>query len=227
MFKKSLLLFSILLLSTCEVIPELEIILEPEIIPEIIPEEKINVYFCGGQSNANEIWFETIKNRILDVDSSAILIHSYHSGQSISSWYDLKPMENYTVDLLEIQSNLSGIDYDIRGFFWFQGESDRFRDLPEFYQRRFYNLIDQFEYDLNDSFPIFMTIVNLAYQDATENIRLVQKSMINADDNICWIDSLGSPTLHENTSHMRPPEYIRLGNEISDVAIEILYGGEE
>ena len=115
-------------------------------------EKKVNAYFCGGQSNANEIWYETIKSRILEVDETAIVVHARHSGRSISYWVDSN-IYDYDLDL--IISELQGINYNFKAVFWFQGEADKY--IAESYEDNFYCFFGKLGYDLEDSdFKIFI-----------------------------------------------------------------------
>ena len=120
----------------------------------------INVYFCGGQSNTTEIWYKSIKSKIMLIDPTAIILYNNHSGDGISEWYDGEPKQNYFSDLEIIKNELTNINYDFQGLFWFQGEGDSIYDYYLFYEGRFISFIDSFKEELCDNdFNIYMNII--------------------------------------------------------------------
>lgn len=183
----------------------------------------VNVYFCGGQSNANIIWYEAIKSEILKVDSNAVVVHSFHSGHAIHWWIDNNiPKLDYYEDLQSIYNAVNNKNYNIKAFFWFQGEGDRYYDAPELYENRFNDLINNFKKDTDDDFLIFLTIVDeYPVSDGIEQIRIVQKNIINKSDQIYGIDSRGYE--RRDPVHLAISEYIRIGNNISDIAMQLLF----
>jgi len=183
--------------------------------------DTVNLYFCGGQSNANDIWYETIKENILKVDPTAMVIWNNHPGKSISYWWDEYIGVNYEEDYDVIKSSIAGLNYDFKGVFWYQGESDW--PYPNEYKKRFYGLFNELEKDLNDGdYYIFMNIV---YNDSTafNEIRNVQIDIINNASGIFGYDTKDYPRLSPTTSHMPDWCYVEIGENTANIAIEILY----
>ena len=175
-------------------------------------QESVNVYFCGGQSNATELWYETIKSRILENDPTAIVLYSSHGASSISTWYDNGPQYNYDKDIQIFYNALDNVNYDIKAFFWFQGETDAGYDYANYYEKRFTGFISQYKYDLKDyNFPIYMIIVD-GNNIEVEKIRPVQEKIINENNNIFGLDSRYYKRY--DIWHLIESEQIRIGNNI-------------
>jgi len=192
---------------------------------ELIPNEKVNVYFCGGQSNAHKLWYESIKSEILKIDPSAIVIYNNHPGDFIRKWYDNGPEYNYIEDINIIKKSIFSIDYDFKGFFWYQGESDACESYYHMYEKRFYGMIGQFKTDIiDDDFLIFMNIIyHSGDKEYYKEMREVQREIINDDNKIFGIDTINYERRDNYDSHLIDSEYIRLGKETALNAIPYLY----
>ena len=162
---------------------------------DILPKpEEVNVYFCGGQSNATPLWGETIKNRILEKDPTAIVVHNWHPAQHLHKWYDEEPKEFYIEDMGIVKDSIKGFNYNIAGFFWFQGESDiHHSSTYDNYEKRFYGFMNQISEDFNDhDFNVYMTVIFGSIWDRykVDYIRNVQEKMISDNNNYYGIDSI-------------------------------------
>ena len=193
-----------------------------------------NVYFCGGQSNANILWYETIKSELLRVDPTAIVLHAVHPSAAIRSWYyESSPKKYYFEDLEKIRNAIELVNYNIAGFFWFQGERDSKEGTPELYGQRFLSLFEQYEKDLSDTdFSIFLIIIY--HPDPEEEhieglniVRQIQKDLIDNVENIYGLDSIGyerGVNKHSQPwAHLIESEYIRLGKDLAKIAINVVY----
>ncbi len=181
----------------------------------------VNVYFCGGQSNATVIWYETIKAEILKVDPTAIVIHNYHPGNSLMEWYTSYPKDNYIEDMGIIKSYLDDVNYNFKGFIWWQGESDRFEGYYQQYENRFMAMIKEFKKDVKDyNFSVVMTIV--ASMESAPGIRMAQIDTINNNNFIYGFDSAGYERL-PGSSHMTDVNYIKIAIDTAKFIMEIIY----
>ena len=188
-----------------------------------------NVYFCGGQSNATKLWYETIKSEILIVDPTAIILHKMHPGGAIKMWYFESPNIYYFEDLEKIKYAVELVNYNIAGFFWFQGERDRIDKHPELYGLRLTSMFEQYKLDLLDSsFSIFLIIVyhpnpGEEYIEGLNIVRQIQKDLIDNNEDFYGLDAKGYERSSHKSSHLIESEYIRIGEDIAKIAIEVLY----
>ncbi len=129
----------------------------------------VDVFFVGGQSNAKSTFRDGIEaaliasGRFLNLE----IVYDTHPGQYIKNWYDGGRKGFYLEDLYDPSPDAKGLletacdkitaegkMYRIRGFFWFQGETDRFSDWPSLYAARFNDMLSQLSSDLNRNEPV-------------------------------------------------------------------------
>lgn len=165
----------------------IEVVGDPVIVEEVIIEEPemIDVYICGGQSNANLNWYRAIKNEL----SESVVIWQNHPGEPIENWVEVgEKRDNYISDMDNILSNLPD-NYDIKGFFWFQGESDSYDEKWLKYEDRFNYMLQSMKEDLNDfDFDTYMFIPYSPIKNIWM-IRDVQEEIINSNDDIYGFDT--------------------------------------
>lgn len=139
-----------------------------------------DLFIANGQSNAKPEWYNGIEDSLVASGryENAEVIANYHGGESIVNWYDPSASGeqrgvNYLSDwydpgagtgALEDRINQitsAGDTYTIRGFFWFQGESDTvFASDVSAYQARFEGMLSSLEGDLGvQNLPISLAII--------------------------------------------------------------------
>jgi len=154
-------------------------------------EQTRNIYFLGGQSNANKIWAESLTIDIIKKDPTAIVVYNNHYGYMLSQWITNEPQEALIEDFKMIDSSLP-LNYNFKAIYWFQGEGDRdIQNSAQFYEDRFIRMIDLFKVRYNnDNIDVNITIVDSEIFNVFD-IRKVQKDMINDYDFIKGVDSKG------------------------------------
>lgn len=142
-----------------------------------------NVFFAGGQSNAKSVWGSAIASGLqASYGSSLVMVWTNHPGEPLSNWYTTGTKINYSNDLFNaagtglLQSQIQAIknagdEPVLRGFFWFQGESDTGSNTTGYatmdaYTNRFLNMLTQLKTDLVMTNDIRFT---LAVIDANTN----------------------------------------------------------
>lgn len=138
-----------------------------------------DVFFAGGQSNATAVWANSIQTELTNSNkfNDPLVIQVYHPGSDLAGWwYNGVPNESYKSDFFNnystglLQSSLeklitSGENYNFKGFFWFQGESDTSASALN-YQDAFLSMLKQLQSDLGLDTKINFT---LAIIDANQN----------------------------------------------------------
>lgn len=173
--------------------------------------QKIPVYICNGQSNARAEWAYAVGAEIKKIEPDAIILWIWHPGDSIIKWWDGTPQSNLIEDCHFFQNELNSIDYDIKGFFWFQGEADRYPDKFPYYAYRFINMINYIKYELNDSeFDIMISYVYSTLPDHNMTyIRLIQKNIVKNYYHYFGFDSMGYP--RDDGLHLTLPGRVLFG----------------
>ena len=133
----------------------------------------VDVFFAGGQSNANQWWFDGLANTLSAHYDHFLLVTEGHSGASLNQWYDNGPQANYIGDFYNtsgtgaLQAALNNIlangdTYRFVGFFWFQGESDTGSAAEvNLYDTRFHAMLSQIQTDLNlDPFRYMLAVID-------------------------------------------------------------------
>lgn len=142
-----------------------------------------NVFFAGGQSNAKSVWGSAIASGLqASYGSSLVMVWTNHPGEPLANWYTTSGKINYSNDLFNaagtglLQSQIQAIknagdEPVLKGFFWFQGESDTGSNTTGYatmdaYTNRFLSMLTQLKTDLTMTNDIRFT---LAIIDANTN----------------------------------------------------------
>ena len=163
----------------------------------------IDVFFAGGQSNANQFWADGI-NSVLEANyENALLVHNNHNGNWLEEWYTDGPQRNYVEDFYRepgtglpglLQSTLDGIiangdTYRFRGFFWYQGVSEMVSDsAAAAYEDRFMSMLGQIQSDLGlDPFRYMIAAVEADRtgwrNDKNSQIEAIRSAQFSIGDN--------------------------------------------
>ncbi|MEJ6572605.1 MAG: sialate O-acetylesterase [Akkermansiaceae bacterium] len=141
-------------------------------IPEPSEPRLINVFFAGGQSNATAAWADAITAELVadPAYDNVVMVHSYHPGNWLQTWYTTGVQANYETDffnasqtgVLEAQLaaiTAAGDTYVISGFFWFQGEGDTgSTEAADLYESRFMAMLNQIKTDAGLDYDIPFTL---------------------------------------------------------------------
>ena len=158
--------------------------------PEPSEPRLINVFFAGGQSNATAAWADAITAELVadPAYDNVVMVHSYHPGNWLQTWYTTGVQANYETDffnasqtgVLEAQLaaiTAAGDTYVISGFFWFQGEGDTgSTEAADLYESRFMAMLNQIKTDagLNYEIPFTLAVIDANPDDFPEGRTLEQ-----------------------------------------------------
>ena len=158
--------------------------------PEPSEPRLINVFFAGGQSNATGAWADAITAELVadPAYDNVVMVHSYHPGNWLQTWYTTGPQANYETDffnasqtgVLEAQLaaiTAAGDTYVLSGFFWFQGEGDTgSTEAADLYESRFMAMLNQIKTDagLNYDIPFTLAVIDANPDDFPEGRTLEQ-----------------------------------------------------
>lgn len=130
----------------------------------------VNLYFAGGEINANSTWTDAIKAELTTYAANVEVVHAVHAGSAISQWYTTSAQANYEADFFNgsgtgaLESRIAQIEANgdeaaFKGLFWFQGESDTAStNTMDAYAGRFNGMLAELKSDLGLTNDIDFTI---------------------------------------------------------------------
>jgi Carbohydrate esterase, sialic acid-specific acetylesterase len=169
----------------------------------------VNVFFAGGQSNAQPEWANSIESTLTNsgVYSDVRVVYNMHYGNNLALWYNDGPNINYEKDffapdgsgLLETalnEINLAGDTYVFSGLFWVQGETDAGDEAwIAGYKSRFLGMMSNIYGDINNgndglfNFELAIIDANPAYAELpgrtwnqVNALRQAQSNLVNSTE---------------------------------------------
>lgn len=142
----------------------------------------VDVFMVTGQSNTKREWSDAIEERLNELsDQELVVVMERHPGNRLEQWWDNGAQENFNhdVDVLEdVFDEIRALSKEprLRGFFWFQGESDsRSEDLVEVYEDSFIEYTSAFFDNFDESnVPVAIAVVDrVPTDDGNEGMRSV------------------------------------------------------
>lgn len=120
----------------------------------------------------------------------------------------------------------AGVDRHVRGYFWYQGESDGSSEAntaPEAYQRRFDLLYSQWKDDYPAIESIFLVQVRAGCGDPPPPLRNAQRRLADMYPDIPLMSTTAIGG-HDGCHFGFDPGYRQLGNHLSKLVGHLLYG---
>jgi len=203
--------------------------------------ENVPVFLVGGQSNAKQVWAESIEATLRETyNEQTVVVSSFHSGNWLFRWhFQGEPGPNYVEDSNAINEAFEAIiaagDTPVlEGVFWFQGEGDTGWDVAiRAYAERFQDMINQYESDFQtellttimviDADPNFSLDVNRT-RETVEDLRTVQFGIGNRRDSTA-VDTRGFQ--RGDIWHLPDSELERLGEEAASAFVSLASSASE
>ena len=208
----------------------------------------VDVFFAGGQSNALlSPWATSIENVLSGSGhyNNVQVVHARHSGETIANWVledglgGYSRQANYLNDFYNPAGGglirqafddiiANGDTPVLRGFFWFQGESDTdYAGEVNAYRDRFVGMLDMLEADLGLDQPIDFSMAIIDYgvnnnlttshQARVNDLRAVQTQIGNDFSNGVAVDT--RPFSRRDTWHLNTDQYQPYAELMADTFI--------
>lgn len=126
----------------------------------------------------------------------------------------------YLADV-RLQLEAEGIEWNVAGLFWHQGESDIKRSTDE-HQKNLENLLWRFRKDLGEELPVVAGHIR-DLGEGSRGINLALDAVAASDANMTVVNLDGLPFQSETDVHVRPDGCITLGKRMAE-AMEALSG---
>lgn len=139
--------------------------------------ETTDVYILLGQSNANYVLGNYLYGWIKQNNADAILIQNNHPGNGSWEWYDNGIQQNLIDDITYIDSELSRLHgYEVKGIFWFQGETDATTaGYVPYYSDRFMGIYNTLTGQYKCEWYTFVIGCNTTDQDLIERVQAIAR----------------------------------------------------
>ena len=168
--------------------------------------------------------------RIFDqTDRPIALIPCGIGGTTMDQWNPTRKPGGDSILYGAMINRIKSVGGDIKGFIWYQGESEAMSGNTKHYENELLGLIDSFRKDIrNPDLPIIIVqigrfvIKNSAMDRTFEEVREIQRTVTKKRQDVYMVTSIDLPL--DDAAHLSSDGQRRLGKRIAEVALTYIYG---